>query len=106
MFADLTSLAKDSAESLWIPTWGNDAGTLLSFWPFQCTKAAVAIALIGADPRAFFNSSVSAESLHRASQLATEIALRWAKKQRAQAAHSESSAALSESSNSREHESQ
>jgi hypothetical protein len=98
----LAALANDSAESLWIPTWGNDPCMLFQFWPFarlKALKAAEPIALIGSDPMAFFADSVSPESLHRAAQLATEIALRWAKKQRIQSAVADSSSSNPESSN-------
>jgi hypothetical protein len=94
--SELRRLAKDCADSLWIPTWGDDRSTLFPFWPFAKMKAAEPIALIGSDPMAFFDPSVSPESLHRAAQLATEIALRWAKKQRLQAPAFESLSSKSE----------
>ena len=56
-----------------------DLCTPFSLWPFENMQAAEPIALIGSDPRANFDASVSPEVLHRAAQLATEIALRWAK---------------------------
>jgi hypothetical protein len=83
--AALRALAKESAESLWIPVWGDDCWTLFPFWPFEDVPTAETIALIGSDPTTFFDSSVVPEALHRSAQLATEIALRWAKKQREQA---------------------
>ena len=82
---NLMALANESAKSLWIPIWGNDSWTLMPFWPFEDVGATEPIGLIGSEPKAFFGPSVSPESLQRAAQLATEIALRWAKKQRAQA---------------------
>jgi hypothetical protein len=97
--SDLSALAKDAAESLWVPSWGDDRRALCPFWPFAKTKAAEPIALIGSDPMAFFDDSVSPEALHRAAQLATEIALRWAKKQRIQAAAAVSSSSKPESLN-------
>lgn len=93
----LRDLAKDCADSLWIPTWGDDPWTLFPFWPFVEFKAAEPIALIGSDPMAFFDPSVSPEALHRAAQLATEIALRWAKNQSTQVAALESLSTKSES---------
>jgi hypothetical protein len=99
--SDLRALAKGAAESLWVPSWGVDRRALVPFWPFAKTKAAEPIALIGSDPMAFFDDSVSPEALHRAAQLATEIALRWAKTQKMQAAASDSSSSKSESSNQR-----
>jgi hypothetical protein len=100
----LRDLAKDAAASLWIPTWGDDPHTLLSFWPFEKMKAVEPIALIGSNPKAFFDASVSPEALHRAAQLATEIALRWAKKQTPQAPAPNAPSPKSESSNERVHE--
>jgi hypothetical protein len=96
---DVAVLARNSAESLWIPTWGDDAWTLLPFWPFEKQNAAEPIALIGSDPRAFFDPSVSPEALDRAAQLATEIALRWAKQKAAQVASSQASSTISEGPN-------
>jgi hypothetical protein len=98
-YSDSSALAKDAAESLWVPSWGDDRRALCPFWPFAKTKAAEPIALIGSDPMAFFDDSVSPEALHRAAQLATEIALRWAKKQRIQAAAAVSSSSKPESLN-------
>jgi hypothetical protein len=77
--AELRRLAKDSAASLWIPVWGDDAWALFPFWPFWKHRASEPIALIGSDPAAFFDSSLSREALQRTAQLAMEITLRWAK---------------------------
>jgi hypothetical protein len=74
-------LAESAARSLWIPISGTtDPWALLPLWPFdRCTPA---IALIGSDPKAFFDASTDPQALHRAAQLATEIALRWARPHR------------------------
>jgi hypothetical protein len=88
-FKDLQALAKESAESLWIPIRGDDCWTLFPFWPFDDVRPAEPIGLIGSDPTAFFDSSVSPEALHRAAQLAAEIALRWARQRREKPATSE-----------------
>ncbi len=77
----LQELANESAKSLWIPIWGDDCWTLSPFWPLEEVRAEP-IALIGSEPTMFFESAVSPEALHRAAQLATEIALRWAKKKK------------------------
>ncbi len=71
-------LAKKAAESLWIPH-RSDYWALPSLWPFDKLEADEAIALIGSDLRDEPIAQVSPESLQRAAQLATEIALRWAK---------------------------
>ena len=92
-------LARDAAESLWIQVDSNDPFALFSIWPFEKMKAAEPIALIGSDPMACFDGSVSPEALHRAAQLATEIALRWAKKHTTQAAAPDSSSPKSEPPN-------
>jgi hypothetical protein len=70
-------LAEGAASSLWLPIQKYDPFALTSLWPFENCHPCVA--LIGSDPRAFFDDSVDPQALHRAAQLATEIALRWAK---------------------------
>lgn len=75
----LDRLAEDAARSLWIPYRGDELFALLSLWPFErCTPA---ISVMGSDHRAFDDDTVDPQALSRAAQLATEIALRWAKKQ-------------------------
>jgi hypothetical protein len=95
----LSTLAKESAKSLWIPISGEDCWTLLRFWPFEDVRPIEPIALIGSDPKGFFDSSFSPEALHRAAQLATEIALRWAKKQTVLASAADAASSKLESSN-------
>ncbi len=72
-------LALDAARSLWIPFRRLDYRDLSPHWPFEQLKPT--IALVGSDPSAFCDNSVDPQALHRAAQLATEIAIRWAKKQ-------------------------
>ncbi|MFI5458205.1 MAG: hypothetical protein ACHRXM_22475 [Isosphaerales bacterium] len=73
-------IAVEAARSLWIPHQSDHVLTMYHFWPFE--KWIGVAALMGSDPNAFSEASVHPEALHRAAQLATEIALRWAKKQR------------------------
>jgi len=72
-------LAEDAARSLWIPFRRIDVWDLAPYWPFE--KCKPAIALVGSDARVISDNSVDPKALHRAAQLATEIALRWAKQQ-------------------------
>jgi uncharacterized protein YbbC (DUF1343 family) len=74
-------LAKNAANSLWIPN-RDEWSSLLALWPFEKMKAAEPIALIGSDLRDESGAPVPPESLHRAAQLAMEITLRWAKLQK------------------------
>jgi hypothetical protein len=76
----LARLAEDAARSLWLPYRGNDFSALLSVWPFD--KSIPHVALVGTDHRAFFDDTIDPQVLHQAAQLATEIALRWAKTQK------------------------
>jgi hypothetical protein len=74
-----TDLAKDAAASLWIPIRSDDRFSLLSYWPSEKLTVVEPVGLIGSDPSARFDASDSPEALQRATQLAMEIALRWAK---------------------------
>jgi hypothetical protein len=80
-----TDLAKDAAASLWIPIQTDDLFSLLSYWPSEKLTVVEPVALIGSDPSAHFEASDSPEALQRATQLAMEIALRWAKQKAASA---------------------
>jgi hypothetical protein len=71
-------LVRDAARSLWIPSKVVHEFTPLRFWPIVGWGPVVA--LMGSDPRAYSGGSVDPRALHRAAQLATEIALRWAKR--------------------------
>jgi hypothetical protein len=73
-------IAALAATSLWIPHQLGHRLTMYRFWPFP--KWTEVAALIGSNPREFSDSRVGPEALQRAAQLASEIALRWAKKQR------------------------
>jgi hypothetical protein len=83
MYAE-PQIATEAAKSLWIPVFRLDPWAVCPFWPFdrQCSAQRIEyLALIGSDPRAFFDTTASGQMLSSAAQLATEIALRWAKKQ-------------------------
>ena len=75
-------LVEDAAKSLWIPYESRHHWTMLQSWPFE-REWTEAVALMGSDlnPRADSDASADPQTLHRAAQLATEIALRWAKEQ-------------------------
>jgi hypothetical protein len=73
-------IAVEAARSLWIPHQIYHQWTMIQLWPFE--KWGEVAALMGSDPNEFFEASVHPAVLQRAAQLATEIALRWAKKQR------------------------
>jgi hypothetical protein len=70
-------LARDAARSLWIPCQVVHDSTPMPFWPIVDWGPVVAI--MGSDPRVYPDASADPQALHRAAQLATEIALRWAK---------------------------
>jgi hypothetical protein len=70
-------LAEGAARGLWIPIRGNDLLALFPLWPFE--KCHPAVALIGSDAWAFDDDTVDPPALHRCAQLATEMALRWAR---------------------------
>ena len=71
------TLARNAARSLWIPCQMVHSSALLPFWPIADWGPVVAI--LGSDPRAYPDAATNPQALHRAAQLATEIALRWAK---------------------------
>ncbi len=73
----LYDLVDDAARSLWIPTQNEDVLASASIWSYGAYRPAVAI--VGSDPRALFGDVVDPQALTLAAQLATEIALRWAK---------------------------
>jgi hypothetical protein len=79
--SDLHELAREAAKSLWVPIQDGGPVTMFPGWPFDDDQPAVA--LIGSEPRARHDDSVDAQALHRAAQLATEIALRGARKHEA-----------------------
>ena len=71
------AMVRDAAQSLWIPSKVVHPSTPLPFWPIA--DRGPVVALMGSDPRAYPDASADPQALHRAAQLATEIALRWAK---------------------------
>jgi hypothetical protein len=83
----LLRLARDAAQSLWIPvkTVAMPTGMLLGrSWPVP-NRFPDHIVLTGASYRDTPPPPVDAAALARAAQLASEIALRWVKQQNAQA---------------------
>ncbi len=79
---EAAALAGDVARSLWIPTAGVDPWSHSPFWPFgKGFNAADVIALVGAHSALDSGAPINSQNLVHAAQLATEIALRWAKKQ-------------------------
>jgi hypothetical protein len=77
----LKKLVDDAATSLWIPIQHADLFAIAPFWPIASTGAAQRIAIIGSDLNAPSDAPVDPQVLHRAIQLSSEIALRWAKNQ-------------------------
>jgi hypothetical protein len=78
--SDIHELAHGAAQSLWIPIRANEPRTSFAPWPF--TDCRPAVALSGSEPNALTRDSADPQALHRAAQLAAEIALRWAKAQK------------------------
>jgi hypothetical protein len=75
----IRALARGAADSLWIPIRDDAPRSPFSPWPFE--EDQLAVALVGSDPRAFVEDSADPQALVQVAQLATEIALRWAKTQ-------------------------
>jgi hypothetical protein len=73
-------LGLDAGHSLWIPVASVPPFALLPLWPFEDYHPS--IALIGSESRTSTPLPADPKALHRAAQLAAEIALRWAKRQR------------------------
>jgi hypothetical protein len=86
--SDLMDIVEKAAQSLWIPIQDDELVALLPSWPIQSYRPAVV--LVGSDPRALRDDSVDPQALHRAAQLATEVALRWSRKRPAAASTRES----------------
>jgi uncharacterized protein YbbC (DUF1343 family) len=74
-------LAKNAANSLWIPH-RDESASLPSLWPFDSTRVDEPIALLGSDLVNEPGAAVPPETLNRAAQLAMEITLRWTKLQK------------------------
>jgi hypothetical protein len=84
-YSGLKKLVADAATSLWIPIRRPHSWAIVPFWPIASTWSGQYIAIIGSDLKALSNSSVDPQVLHRAIQLSSEIALRWAKNRQKQA---------------------
>jgi hypothetical protein len=86
--SDTDKLATEAARSLWIPIVRVSPFNLLSLWPFE--NCHPTIALIGSESGDSSDPSLDPQALHRVAQLATEIALRWARKPQASASATDS----------------
>jgi hypothetical protein len=75
----LKKLVEDVATSLWIPIQSTPFSAISPFWPIASTRASQSMAIIGSDLNAPSDTPVDPQALHRAIQLSSEIALRWAK---------------------------
>jgi hypothetical protein len=78
LYADLHALARQAACDLWMPIRKCEMLSSRSFLPFALDHRATVV--IGTDPRVTPGEFSDPQSLHRAAQIATEIALRWAKR--------------------------
>ena len=96
LFRSGSDLARNAAESLWIPNRRDDWASFFTLWPFEKLRAAEPIALIGSGLGDVPAEHMSPESLQRAAQLATEIVLRWARTQREKASGHEKPSAETE----------
>jgi hypothetical protein len=81
LYANLHELARCAAQDLWLPIQVCESLPSYPLLPFGVDHPAVVV--IGSDPRTPRGDSFDAQGLQRAAQLATEIALRWGKQQRA-----------------------
>jgi hypothetical protein len=72
-------LAEDAAASLWLPFRRLWCWDLALYWPLKNRQPAVVLS--GSNPQEYFGPTVDQNALQRTAQLATEIALRWAKAQ-------------------------
>jgi hypothetical protein len=77
-YADLYELAERAARDLWMPIRACESLPSSPLLPFGVDHPLAV--LIGSDPRVTPGDAADPQALHRASQLATEIALRWARK--------------------------
>jgi hypothetical protein len=89
---DSKDLAKNAANSLWIPLHRSDPWSYLQYWPFERrfmidmrSRHAEVFAFMGSDSAMASEIPVEPKVLEQTSQLATEITLRWAKTQREEA---------------------
>ena len=72
--AGTSELALDAGRDLWIPVASASPIAWMPLWPFE--NCYPAIALIGSESSSADHTSADPQALHRAAQLATEIALR------------------------------
>jgi len=81
----MDELVRDVARSLWIPIKGNDPWSHFLLWPFErkirASDEVEIVVLSGSSSQLHSDASVDPKVLEHAAQLATEIALRWARKQ-------------------------
>ena len=79
----MDELVKDVARSLWIPIKSfADPWSHFQLWPFERKfRAAQVVVFTGSGSPPAADASVDTHVLEHAAQLATEIALRWARKQ-------------------------
>jgi len=75
----LKNLVADAATSLWMPIRRTHSWAIAPFWPIASKWSGQYIAIMGSDLKALSHSPVDPQVLHRAIQLSSEIALRWAK---------------------------
>jgi len=78
LLSDLYEIVEKATKSLWIPTQDDGIVASLPSWPVQSFRPAFVV--VGSDPWALHDEAVDPQALQRAAQLATEVALRWAKK--------------------------
>jgi hypothetical protein len=104
----LMEMPKEAAQSLWVPIHRSDPWTYLQLWPFERrfaiemnTRHADVFVLMGGDSMPSSDVPVEPKVLEQTSQLATEIALRWAKEQSAQFGAPDASSPIAEPSNER-----
>ena len=76
---DLAELAREAAESLWVPFHMEEANSVLADL-FPARGFTSSVGLIGV-PEAGALKTLDAEAIRRAAHLAREIALRWVKRQ-------------------------
>jgi hypothetical protein len=79
------NLAEDLAKSLWIPIRRVPRAAIASVCPIGSTPAVKIVAIIGSDLEGRSDATIDPSVLQRVIQLSMEIAMRWSKKQLAEA---------------------
>jgi hypothetical protein len=74
------ALAGDAASSLWIPVRAHDPWSHSLFWPLERKVSATEVIALQGAHAGHVAETLTPQVLEHAAQLATEIALRWAKK--------------------------